>query len=160
MQSWSSIWEKKKWYTWIVGHLLNQKKITPMSRKITLNCKFECTSVDKPSALDCGLVRGVVQIPTFAKLYIDTVGFIFIFCSCVIYRCLDTCKNNSHMFHFKLFALFWYCNTSNAARRTRGGRHPGERHSKTLCSLWKRSTQKSCVALLSWAQGVLHEMKE
>lgn len=92
-----------------------------MSRKITLNCKFECRSVDKPSALHCGLVRGVVQIPTFAKLYIDTVGFIFIFCSCVIYRCLDTCKNNSHMFHFKLFALFWYCNTSNAARRTRGG---------------------------------------
>lgn len=25
------------------------------------------------------------------------------------------------MFHFKLFALFLYCNTSNGAQRTRGG---------------------------------------
>lgn len=41
-------------------------------------------------------------------------------CSCVICQCLNMCKNNPHMFHFELFALFWYCNTSNGAQRTRG----------------------------------------
>lgn len=67
------------------------------------------------------------------------------------------------MFHFKLFALFWYCNTSNAAQRTRGGGGGGTLESGTQrlsAHYGKRSTQKFGVALLSRAQLVLHEMKE
>lgn len=159
VQSWSLIWRrKKKWYTWIVGHLLNQKNNSKVNKitckdptvQMLFTYKLKCASVnhvmiDKPSALDCGLERSAAQIPTFAKLYIGTVGFIFIFCSCVIYRCFSTCKNNPHMFHFKLFALFWYCNTSNGAQRTRvGGWHPGERHSKTLLTMEKEYTEILC----------------
>lgn len=60
-------------------------------------------------------------------------------------------------FHFKLFALFWYCNTSNGAQRTRGWGGTLESSAQRLCSLWKMSTQKVCVAVLSWAWLILHE---
>lgn len=100
-------------------------------------------TIDKPSALDCGLERSAVQIPTFAKLYIGTVGFTFIFCSCVVYRCLNTCKNNPHMFHFKLFALFWYLFKWSSTHRGRGRggcAYPGEQYSKTLLTTEKEYT--------------------
>lgn len=106
VQSWSFIW-KKWWYTWMVGHSLNEKNNSKVNKSLVKFQLFKCylitnwnvqvwnmKTINKPSALDCGLERGAVQIPTFAKLYIDTVGFIFIFCSCVIYRCLNMCKNN------------------------------------------------------------------
>lgn len=100
-------------------------------------------TINNPSTLDCGLERGAVQIPTFAKLYIDTVGFIFIFCSCVIYRCLNMCNNNPHMFDFKVFALFWYCNTSNAAHRTRE-EAPWRAALETLLTMEKEYTEILC----------------
>lgn len=142
--------KKKKWYTWIVGHLLNQENSSKVNRvsseeptvQMLFNYKLRCSCMEdvdwqtQRAGLWTGEQSGV-QIPTFAKLYLGTVGFIFIFCSCVIYRCLNTCKNNPHMFHFKLFALFWYCNTSNGAQRTREGGHPGEQCSKTPLTMEK-----------------------
>lgn len=138
--------------------MLNQK-IAQRSRKslkdstvsLQFNCRFKCTKwsirmIDKPSMLERGENSKSQLLPNF----IQVLWFSSIFCSCVISHCLGARTNNPHMFHFKLFALFWYCNTSNGAQRTkRGGGHPGEWYSKTLCSLRKRSKHKFCVALLS-----------
>lgn len=119
VQSWSLIWEKKKWYTWIVGHLLNQKNNSNVKKKL-LKLQiwmYECGQTQR-AGLWTG--EGCGANSNFCQTIYRYSGFYFYLLLCVIYRCLNTCKNNSHMFHFKLFALFWYCNTSNAARRTRG----------------------------------------
>lgn len=79
---------KKMWNTWIVGHLVNQKidsKINQLFKcylATNLNVQLQnMMTLDKPSVPDCGL-WSVLQISSFAKLYIGTVGFIFIFCLC------------------------------------------------------------------------------
>lgn len=177
VQSWSLIWKKKKkkWYTWIVGHLLNRKNNSTKSPKITrkdpavLNAfqlhmeTYNCRWLTNTEPRIVETERSAVQIPTFAKwyTYIGTLGFIFIFCSLVIYWCLSTCKNNPHMFHFKLFALFWYCNTSNGAQRTRGGRGTLESSTQRLSAHYGKGVYRnSLLHSFSWAQLVLHEKME
>lgn len=158
---------KNEWYTWIVGHLLNQKieKGRENPWKIQ-RCHFSLIAVWNAQS---GALRRLINSAclreeriaksNFLPNFIQVLWFFSIFCSCVISHCLSVRRNNPHMFHFKLFALFWYCNTSNRAHRTRGGgrRHPGEWYSKTPCSPRKRSTHKFCVALLSRAHFALRE---
>lgn len=116
--------------------------------------------IDTPGVQDCGLERRAVQIPTFAKLYIGSVDFISIFCSCVIYWCLNSCKNNPHMFHFKLFALFWYCNTSNGARRTREGGTPESGTQRHSAHYGKGVHRNPALHFLVEHKLVLHEKTE
>lgn len=57
----------------------------------------------------------------FCQINIWYCGVFFFpfFCSFWIYQHLTACKNYPHMYHFKLFALFLYCKTSNGAQCTR-----------------------------------------
>lgn len=120
------------------------RKITKKKKKnntITRNCRssVKTCAVDRRHVIVNARERSLEQVSTFAKLYIGTVGFIFILlfmCDCL------SCKNNPHMFHFKPFALFWYRNTSSGARRTTmaGGGTLESRTQRLSAHYGKRST--------------------
>lgn len=104
VQSWSLIW-KKRWYTWIVGHFVNQKNKSKNNQVFKcylakkLNVLLWNMTTDKPGVLDCGcnwLCRIFQLLPNY-NLY-RYCGFYFHFlCVCVIYRCLSMCKNNPYV---------------------------------------------------------------
>lgn len=109
---------------------------------------MEHVAYDKPSVLDGGLDRRAVQIPTFAKLYIGTVGFIFIFCSCVIYRCvriIPTCFISSCLLYFGVATLQMELN----AQGWGGGVAPWRAILKDSARYGKEVHRNFYVALLS-----------
>lgn len=149
--AWFEKIRKRTRYTWIVGHLLNQRNNS--TEPLVKNQLFKCYLIKKMKSASGACSRWQTQRAglwtgaesgansNFCQTIYRHCGFYF---HLLFMRDLPVCKNNPHMFHFKLFALFWYCNTSNGAQRTRVGWGGGTLESDTqrLGSLRKRSTQK------------------
>lgn len=121
-----------------------------------VSLQVEHVDDDKPRTLDCGLERRAVRIPTFAKLYIGTAGFIFIFCSCVTYRCvriIPTCFISSCLLYFGIATLQMALN----AQGWGGGVAPWRAILKDSARYGKEVHRKFHVALLTRAQPALCE---
>lgn len=92
--------KKKKWYTWIVGRLLNQKNNSTKSP--VKNQLVKCYLITNwnvqvwiYSNSASSIVKWRGEWHKFQLL--DRFVWVFIFCSSVIYRRLTTWKNNPHV---------------------------------------------------------------
>lgn len=149
--------KKKKWYTWIVGHLLNQKNNSKVNRivwkeptaQMQFNHKLKCTCVAHVDYWQTWLAglrsreeNGANS--NFCQTIYRHCVFIFSSCSCVIYRWLTSCKNNPHMFHFLAVCSISVLQHFKWSSTHKGGRHPGERYWKTMLTMEKENTEILC----------------